>query len=89
MSAPIDDGGPAFPVQTIFNPHTGEPTHTGCYWDGNGMTLRDHFAGRIMAAMNATLACKTDWPEGTHLAVMAQNAYEQADAMIEARKGSQ
>lgn len=46
MNGAINDGGPAFPVPTVFNPHSGEACHTGQYWDGNGMTLRDWLAGQ-------------------------------------------
>lgn len=46
-----NDGGPAFPVPTIFNPHSGEPMHTGAYWDGNGMTMRAYIATAALSNM--------------------------------------
>lgn len=42
----INDGGPAFPVPLAFNPNSGEPQHTGMYFDGNGMSLRDWLASQ-------------------------------------------
>lgn len=47
-----------------------------------GMTLRDYFAAKAMAAM---LSIK-DIYENTHEKQVALGAYAQADAMIEARK---
>ena len=47
-----------------------------------GMSLRDWFAGLAMqAAFAGVVARKTNWSE-----VVAANAYEMADAMLEARK---
>lgn len=66
----IDNGGPAFPV----------PLNPGQGWQGmapcDGMTLRDYFAAQVLV-----VACEENSPK-----VAAKNAYEYADAMLEARK---
>ena len=70
MSEPIDDGGPAFPVENDFN----KEYNYVC----KGMTLRDWFAGQALLAMRYTgaTAYKDD----------AEACYKMADAMIQARK---
>ncbi len=73
----ITHGGPAFPV----------PLHPGQSYQGHatcdGMTLRDYFAAKAMAAVWA------DIPEDANreqaLQVLGHNAYEMADAMLAAR----
>lgn len=69
-----DDGGPAFPVQDAAS------------WQGHGMTLRDYFAANAMQAMvtKSDGQSKTGGAKGVPL--IAQYAYEFADAMLEARK---
>lgn len=62
-----DDGGPVFPEK-------------GPYGQIGGMSLRDHFAGRAMAAM---------WAGGygdLGANALALAAYGMADAMLAARK---
>lgn len=58
-----------------------EPTKKELYRDG--LTIRDHFAGRalqaLIAAEKPALEC-----DGTRL-VMARRAYEMADAMLKER----
>jgi hypothetical protein len=71
MSAPINDGGPAFPnlgynAEKLLN----------------GMSLRDWFAGQAMTAIIGNLYCT---PETTFKEISGR-AYAQADAMIEARE---
>ena len=74
MSAPINDGGPAFPAAP--NPNY---TDDACLGQ-RGMTLRDYFAGKALAGL---LADKTiEGPAKSY----ARSAYEVADAMLEARK---
>jgi hypothetical protein len=83
MSAPIDDGGPAFPHETSLGYH-------------HGMTLRDYFAA---AALNGSLAsqCKDshwvfsniadDFENDTGaLSGIAKLSYDLADAMLKARE---
>lgn len=92
-TTPHDDGGPAFPI--------------GPY---NGMSLRDYFAARAMAAMVAghrkhTLdsldrggrcdpidfsapSCESVVEDDeANAQIMAETAYQVADAMLAARKG--
>ena len=76
MSEPIDDGGPAFPVENDAN----KEYNYVC----KGMTLRDWFAGQALGK------CLHEfWGEhdGTESATIA--AYQIADAMIKARKEKQ
>ena len=66
-----NDGGPAFPSPCFTEPN-------GDYvWPKDGMSLRDYFAAKAMAAMTAT---GSDWAE-----IRASQAYKQADAMLKAR----
>ncbi|UVE55280.1 hypothetical protein [Burkholderia sp. EMB26] len=67
----IKDGGPAFPV--TFENSTRA--------DGFGMTLRDYFAAKAMAAM-LTHNVDDDWPEHKNV---AKHAYDMADEMLRAR----
>ena len=75
MSAPIDDGGSAFPTQDKRIEGFGV-----CF--DTGMTLRDYFACKALHGMCSN---GTDWsiyqPEK-----LAKAVYRIADAMIEARK---
>ena len=77
MSAPIDDGGPAYPCQALDG--QGLP----CMAMESGMTLRDYFAGQALAAMTAA----PDYSKGPCNHAMAERAFLIADAMIAARKG--
>lgn len=69
MSAPVNDGGTAFPIL--------ERGGSGLELTSLGMTLRDYFAARLMASL-----CD----HTTTYTKAAQEAYEAADAMLEARK---
>jgi hypothetical protein len=71
MSAPTNDGGPTF------------PTVARVYWQPHhdGLSLRDYFAGQALAGLCSTDELSTEAPE--KLAVWS---YEQADAMLSARK---
>lgn len=75
-----NDGGPAFPV----------PLNPGQPWQGmapcDGMTLRDYFAAKAMAAM-IPLADATSM-EWHNWDMLAGAAYAQADAMLAAREAS-
>lgn len=70
MSAPINDGGHAFPF--ACDAIGGFP----------GMSLRDWFAGQALAAMTAA----PDYSKGPCNAAMAERAYVIADAMLKARQ---
>ena len=70
-----DTGGPAFP----------HITESGKYVYEEGMTLRDWFAGKAMAAHAVAVSnVATDSPEDWH-AMVAQMAYMTADAMLAER----
>ena len=72
MSAPINDGGSAFPHTTQWDGITPAINH-------NGMTLRDYFAA---AALQGILANGGgSWDEHD-----AKHAYLCADAMLNARE---
>lgn len=75
MSAPQDDGGPAFPVAPTLN-----PDGTVWYHGKDGMSLRDWFAG---LALQGALACPASSGKFTDF---ASDAYCYADAMLAARK---
>lgn len=65
MSSEQENGGPAFP-------------HSRLGSDSDGMTLRDYFAAKAMAAMLLL--------EEVHSEIeVAKWSYEQADAMLEER----
>jgi hypothetical protein len=57
------------------------PTQNGCRYDA-GMTLRDYFAAAALQGICANLHCT---PQVTFKEV-SQRAYDQADAMLAARK---
>jgi hypothetical protein len=71
----INTGGPAFPVF----PETGGG-HAAAF---QGMTLRDYFAALAMQAMMRNQKTRVEAGDVSSLAV---NAYDIADAMLEARK---
>jgi hypothetical protein len=91
MSAPIYDGGPAFP---FINEHT-HPTTIN-----NGMTLRDYFAGQAVGELikrevreirkdGRMIDCfgLDDSPEvPRHTSHIASESYAIADAMLAARE---
>lgn len=67
-----ETGGPAFPTSA----------HNTQEWASSGMTLRDYFAAKSMQAIRAA-----DWHEDMMSANdAAQIAYQDADAMMTARK---
>ncbi len=72
MNSQINDGGPAFPV--IHNPQDPRP-------DQDGMSLRDWFAGQVIAT-SLDKGIANEVPRSR----IVRDAYELADAMIEARK---
>lgn len=70
----IDDGGPAFArPKSQFSAQV-------------GMSLRDWFAGQALVGMNATLTDAASSPNLGTCKLMANYAYDQADAMLAARK---
>jgi hypothetical protein len=71
------DGGPAFPVTAS----TGDP-RDGVYCR-DGMSLRDYFAAKAMAAY---ISCPRIIQESDEH--VAERAYSQSDAMLAARANS-
>ena len=77
------DGGSAFPRPASTSNH-GFP-----YAEQDGMSLRDWFAGQVIVGMAAAD------PEGPSMRpqdaaqIMAQGAYQLADAMLEARNSEE
>jgi hypothetical protein len=76
MSTFIKDGGPAFPAQPIHH----FPDGVSMSQNQGGMTLRDYFAGQVLAGVLADPTCQ---PSPTELAKIA---YGGADAMLAARE---
>lgn len=77
MSAQINDGGPAFPIADTV--HSNGQVQYGT----NGMSLRDYFAGQVLAGISANP--REDYSETTR-EDKAVESYRQADAMIAARE---
>ena len=75
MSA--NNGGPAFPVQEVFDERRGEVTQYG----SAGMTLRDYFAAKAMQAA----ATNPNGADGFTFEQRAEWSYAQADAMLKVR----
>lgn len=71
-----DTGGPAFPTEP--NTQKGVYAH-------HGMTLRDWFAGQIMAAQAGGLVSAQVPSSAEDVSGMAHAAYRAADAMLAAR----
>jgi hypothetical protein len=73
-----DNGGPAFPAQPRYmTPDGGWIEH-----QQGGMTLRDWFAGQVIAGAASFWISRS-----VSDAIIAKWAYKTADAMIAARKG--
>jgi len=83
----INDGGPAFPREDYQTDYAGGQ---------RGMTLRDYFAAKAMAAMlshNEKLCIRlanepehVDAVPRSTACCVAEGAYEMADAMLKARE---
>lgn len=74
MTAPINTGGPAFPVADTH--HANGQIEFGA----NGMTLRDYFAGQALIGLLANPNYGAPDPSKD-----AITAYHEGDAMIAAR----
>lgn len=83
MSAPINDGGPAFPIPG-WPSHGDGPPQFSPY---GGMTLRDYFAGQALAGWLSSYSPAHIHPvqNDTHESV-ARDAYALADEMLKARE---
>lgn len=72
MSAPIDNGGPAFPIPD--------------YCQRSGMTLRDYFAAKALPVIaNGCHEIGKDFLDKKAFGEAARDAYLLADAMLKAR----
>jgi len=69
------DGGPAFPVPIAVGP-AGDEYHSELH----GMTLRDYFAGQVLAGLHA------DETLGNNAKAMSLYAYAVAGAMLKERE---
>jgi hypothetical protein len=78
MDTPINDGGPAFPLQDWDECIHSRRTETG-------MTLRDWFAGQALAGFAANPRMIDSRSPAT-LEIVSEWSFEAADAMIKARK---
>jgi len=88
VSAPISDGGPAFPVITTENTRVG-----GAWGSAPGMTLRDYFASAALTGLCANPGGPFQANQINGWAIVncevgdiAKTAYDCADAMIAARE---
>jgi hypothetical protein len=96
MATQYDDGGPAFPEAGLSGLPNGEFIH-----GQSGMTLRDWFAGQILASGTivagesdtvASAEAELGLEKGTYTwkvhwpVLRAKRAYQAADAMLAARK---
>ena len=68
-----ETGGPAFPALPISRELNGE-----LVYQAEGVTIRDYFAAKAMQGMQS----RVNWD----MVAVARLAYEQADAMLEARE---
>lgn len=75
----------AFPQQMIYS-EDGKTVHVG-----EGMTLRDYFAAKALVGLMSTEkmivdTIKHSTPEMNNAAILAQDAYRLADAMLKERE---
>ena len=86
-----EDGGPAFPFTKKGMNTNGAPLIRE--WDG--MSLRDYFAGQVLAGMSAQYDPRStsekdqkalDQWRADLIRIYAEFCYQMADAMIEVRK---
>lgn len=78
--APIDTGGPVHPGKVMDVFEMNERGQLELVYS-SGITLRDHFAGLAMQAFltrSSSMTCPDE--------IIAQDSYNTADAMLEARK---
>lgn len=84
MSNEFDDGGPAFPVDCVWDdrnmPLYGVQTGNAQGW-ATGLSIRDYFAAKAMQAGHSNIGFN-----GRDMAEIAEWAYRVADAMLRARK---
>ncbi len=81
MSAPINDGGPAFPCEEQIRCN-GEVCDIRKF---TGMTLRDYFAAAALQGIISDASVPASSKKDGEL--VSRSAYEYADAMLKAREG--
>lgn len=90
MSAkPINDGGPAFPgiVSNRRAPDLPNGHQVGNFeFQMYGMTLRDYFASKAMHQFLHGAVLPVGYDATKELRLLADRAYEMADAMLKARE---
>ena len=82
MSAPINDGGPAFPVPSVSWKEKGEDRVA---IGTRGMTLRDYFAGQALTNVDLRITM-SDLDDTPSPRAIANYMYVIADAMLAARE---
>lgn len=84
MTSKIDDGGAAYPMPDQRDPVTG----AGIMQGSSGLTKRDYFAAKFMAAMLGRADATADNEKGLSalFASVAAMSLEAADALIAASK---
>jgi len=90
MSAPINNGGPAFPTAATATTHgfyqDGQPCMTH-YGSRSGITVRDYFAAKALQGNLAGQSVDVGYYEGKDAwNKAAKDAYAVADAMLKARE---
>jgi hypothetical protein len=84
MSTPIDNGGPAFPVadydHQTFSPKNVDEARRLL----SGMDLRDYFAAKAMHQMLHGAVIPPGFDASKEFRMVADRAYEMADAMLAA-----
>ena len=73
----------AFPCQKTWSGKAMDGSYETLYEHSEGMTLRDYFAARALSQINPANIPAYKWED--HLAVVAEAAYECADAMLKER----
>ena len=81
MSAPINDGGPAFPAQPMHK----FPDGAIISLNQGGMTLRDYFAGQALTNVDLRITM-SDLDDTPSPRAIANYMYVIADAMLAARE---
>lgn len=83
----INDGGPAFPVSTMFEEGAAGYGHQDgpATYQFSGMTLRDYFAAKAMQSIVSLLHAGI---RASDIGNMARDAYVIADEMLKAREAA-
>jgi hypothetical protein len=86
MSAPINNGGPAFPTAATATTHgfyqDGQPCMTH-YGSRSGITVRDYFAAKALQGFISDTSIPASIKVDATL--LSRSAFQVADAMLKAR----